>query len=65
MAAQLSLARCSSRVISSWQVVAPRRLSAALQPSRRPAVAARAVVEVEAANSAKHGEQGGQQRYEG
>ncbi|PRW60104.1 Biotin carboxyl carrier of acetyl- carboxylase isoform A [Chlorella sorokiniana] len=54
MAAQLSLARCSARVISSRQVVAPRRLSAALvQHTRRPVVA-RSVVEVEAANSAKH-----------
>lgn len=62
MAAQLSLARCSGRVISSRQVVAPRRLSAALvQHTRRPVVA-RSVVEVEAANSAKHGEQGLQQR---
>ena len=62
MAAQLSLARCSGRVISSRQVVAPRRLSAALvQHTRRPVVA-RSVVEVEAANSAKHGEQGRQQR---
>lgn len=62
MAAQLSLARCSSRVISSRQVVAPRRLSAALQPARRHSVAARSVVEVEASNSAKHGEGSRRQR---
>lgn len=65
MAAQLSLARCSSRVISSRQVVAPRRLSAALAPRTRQAIARSAVTEVEAANSSKHGEQGRQQRRQG
>lgn len=66
MAAQLSLARCSSRVISSRQVVAPRRLSAAPgAPRTRQAIARSAVTEVEAANSSKHGEQGRQQRRQG
>ena len=50
--AQLSLARPSSRVIASRQIVAPRRLSAAL-PRRAPLCRSTKLAEVEAAS--KHG----------
>ncbi|PSC76187.1 Biotin carboxyl carrier of acetyl-carboxylase isoform B [Micractinium conductrix] len=47
--AQLSLARPSSRVIASRQIVAPRRLSAAL-PRRAPLCRSTKLAEVEAAS---------------
>ncbi len=54
--AQLSVARCSSKAISSQQVVAPRRLLAAARPARKHLVCRSKVAEVEASNNNKAGE---------
>lgn len=48
MAQSMALTRCSSRGITTRQVVAPRRLVQAAAPTRRPLVCRSAMTDVEA-----------------